>query len=91
MFKEKTINNYLSSIDLTNMNIKQMKNDLKTLIGEEPAIKLNYIKEKTLYETENEERTIEKLNSITITFTINREILPGREMPYPISKEFIVD
>ena len=90
-FKEKTINNYLSNVDLTNMNIQQMKDDLKILIGEEPAIMLNYINEKSLNEDGSEGKRIEKLDSFTITFTINKELLPGKEMPFPISKKFIVD
>jgi len=91
IFKEKAINNYLSSIDMNNMNIKQMKEDLKKLLGEEPAIRLNYVQEKTLNEAGDEEKTVERLDKVFITFTINKELLPGKEMPFPITKEFIVD
>ena len=89
-FKEKAINNYLSGIDMQDMNINQMKSDLKSLLGEEPAIKLNYIQEKSLNEAGDEEKIIETLDTVTITFTINKELLPGKEMPFPISKDFIV-
>jgi len=90
VFKEKAINNYLSSIDMTDMNIQQMKNDLKSLLGEEPAIKLNYVKDKTLNEAGDDEKIIERVDTVTVTFTINKELLPGKEMPFPISKDFIV-
>ena len=89
-FKEKAINNYLSNIDLTNISVKQMKNDLKVLLGEEPAIKLNYINEKLLNEDGNKEKIVEKLDSITIIFTINKELIPGTDTPFPITKTFIV-
>lgn len=90
-FKEKAINNYLSTIDLTNMDIMQMKTDIKALISEEPAIKLNYVNEKSLNEDGSEGKRVEKLDSVTITFTISKELIPGQEIPFPISKEFLVD
>jgi len=90
-FKEKQINTYLSSIDLTNINIKQVQTDLKTLIGEEPAIKLNYINENILNEDGSKGNQIEKLDSISITFTINKELIPGQEFPFPITKKYLID
>jgi len=90
-FKEKQINTYLSSIDLTNMDIKQIKQDLRNLIGEEPAVQLNYINEKPLNEDGSEGKRVEKLDSVSITFTINKELLPGQEIPFPITKKFLVD
>ena len=91
VFKEKQINTYLSSVDLTNMNIKQIQQELKQLIGEEPAVKLNYINEKSLNEDGSEGKRIEKLDSVSITFTINKELLPGQEIPFPITKNYLVD
>ena len=45
-FKEKVINDYLSSIDMTSefLDTTQIKNDLKSKLGEEPAIQFNYKK-----------------------------------------------
>ena len=91
VFKEKQINTYLSSVDLTDMNIKQIQQELKQLIGEEPAVKLNYINEKSLNEDGSEGKRIEKLDSVSITFTINKELLPGQEIPFPITKNYLVD
>jgi hypothetical protein len=90
-FKEKQINTYLSSVDLTDMNIKQIQQDLRKLIGEEPAVKLNYINEKSLNEDGSEGKRIEKLDSVSITFTINKELLPGKEFPFPITKNYLID
>ena len=91
VFKEKQINTYLATVDLTDMNIKQIQQELKQLIGEEPAVKLNYINEKTLNEDGSDGKRIEKLDSVSITFTINKELLPGQEIPFPITKEYLVD
>ena len=90
-FKEKQINTYLSSVDLTDMNIKQIQQDLRQLIDEEPAIKLNYISEKSLNEDGSEGKRIEKLDSVSVTFTINKELLPGQEIPFPITKNYLID
>ena len=69
----------------------QIKQELRSLIGEEPAVQLNYINEKPLNEDGSEGKRIEKLDSISITFTINKELLPGKEIPFPITKKFLVD
>jgi len=90
LFKEKQINDYLSNIDLLNMNISQMKSELKSLLGEEPAIKLNYVNDKMITEDGNSEKIVERLDTVTIIYTINKELIPGKEMPFPISKTFIV-
>ena len=90
-FKEKQINTYLASVDLTDMNIKQIQQDLKNLIGEEPAVKLNYVNEKLLNEDGSEGKRVERLDSVSITFTINKELLPGQEIPFPITKNYLVD
>jgi len=89
--KEKAINNYLSSIDLVDMDINQMKQDLKSLLGEEPAIRLNYVTSQAINEDGSKAKKIEKVDSISITFTINKEIIPGSEIPFPITKDFLVD
>jgi len=91
MFKEKQINDYLSSIDMTNLDANQIKKDLKAKLGEEPAIKFNYKQEQMLKEDGSEEKIrIEKLESLTIIFTVEREIMPGQTAPFPITQTFIV-
>ena len=90
IFKEKEINNYLSNIDLTNMDINSMKMELKGILGEEPAIKLNYVTETLLNEDGSDSKKIEHLETVTVTFTINKELIPGKDIPFPISKTFVV-
>lgn len=90
IFKEKQINDYLSSIDMTDINIEQVKKDLKTKLGEEPAIKFNYINEQIIKEGTSEKVRVEKLQSVTIIFTVEREIVPGFSSPFPVSQTFIV-
>ncbi|NPV13286.1 MAG: hypothetical protein HPY57_16115, partial [Ignavibacteria bacterium] len=65
-FKEKQINDYLSSIDMTDIDINQIKRDLKHKLGEEPAIKMNYKNEKMVKEDTGEKVIVEKLESFTI-------------------------
>ena len=90
-FKEKQINDYLSSIDMTNIDPSQIKNDLKRLLGEEPAVKLNYINESILNEDGSKsKKRLEKLDSMTIIFTVDKEIMPGLTSPFPITQTFIV-
>ena len=90
-FKEKAINNYLSNINLNELDTNQLKQDLKALLGEEPAVQMNYISEKAINEDGSDGKRIEKLDSVTITFTINKEVMPGTEIPFPISKKFLLD
>lgn len=90
IFKEKEINNYLSSIDMTNFDINQIKKDLKFKLGEEPAIKINYKIDEMIKEDTGEKVIIEKPESITIIFTVEKEISPGITAPFPVSKTFIV-
>ena len=91
LFKEKAINNYLSTISLVDIDVAQMQKDLKSLLGEEPAIKLNYVSSQAINEDGSKAKKIEKVDSISITFTINKEIMPGNEIPFPITKDFLVD
>ena len=91
-FKEKAINDYLSSIDMTSefLDIDQIKQDLKSKLGEEPAIKFNYKREESVNEGTGEKISVEKLESMTIIFTIDREIIPGKNQPMPVSQTFLV-
>lgn len=91
-FKEKAINDYLSSIDMTaeNLNIEKIKKDLKTSLGEEPAIKYNYVNNEMVKEDTGKKIKTEKLESMTIIFTVEKEISPGNTAPFPIEQTFIV-
>lgn len=90
IFKEKQINDYLSSIDMTNLDVDQIKRDLKSKLGEEPAIKMNYLNEQMVKEGTSEKIRVEKLESVTIIFTVEREIAPGLTAPFPVSKTFLI-
>ena len=91
MFKEKQINDYLSSIDMSNLDPDQIKRDLKRLLGEEPAVRLNYSNESILNEDGSKsKKRLDKLDSMTIIFTVDREIMPGTTAPFPVTQTFIV-
>lgn len=74
-FKEKSINDFIyQNIDLTNINddlkVSDIKEGLRKVLGEEPAIKFNYKQEKKLNEdTGKLERTPKELESIEIYYT----------------------
>lgn len=92
-FKEKVINDYLSSIDMSEefLDANLIKNELKSKLGEEPAIRFNYIKEEMIKEDgSNEKVSVEKLDSMTIIFTVEKEISPGVTAPFPVTQTFIV-
>ena len=90
-FKEKAINDYLSSIDMNDLDANQLKNDLKKLLGEEPAIRFNYRKDELVNEDGSKNgKKIETLESVNIIFTVDREIMPGKTAPFPVTKTFIV-
>ena len=84
MFKEQQINDYLSSIDLNNIDTNQLKNDLRNKLGEEPAVKFNYISELMINEDGTKDKRVENLESVTIIFTVEREIMPGKTVPIPV-------
>ena len=93
MFKEKQINDYLSSIDMSEefLDMNQIKIDLKAKLGEEPAIKFNYVSDTMLKEDGSKEMIrVEKLESMTIIFTVDKEISPGNTAAFPVTQTFIV-
>lgn len=91
LFKEQLINNYISSIDLTDINVSKIKEDLKNILGEEPAIKLNYVKQEMILEDTGEKIYVEKIESITIVYTVEKTISEGVVLPFPVSKKIIID
>jgi len=48
---------------------KEMKNNLKMILGEEPAIKINYVKDIMVNEINSDVKEITALRSISIFFT----------------------
>lgn len=88
-FKEKVINNYISNIDYNTIDIERIKEDLQQLIGEKPAIKLNYKQESLLNEDGSKGKKFEKLESITVIFTYDTTI-GDRTVPVPVTETFII-
>jgi hypothetical protein len=68
--KEQIIQNYLANINFKtdNWSVKKIKEDIKKMIGEEPALNINYIKEKMVAEGTNEPKIVERIESIDIIF-----------------------
>jgi hypothetical protein len=90
VFKEKTINNYISNdVDFDNIDVNKIKRDLRNLLGEEPAVMLNYGVEKMIPEGESEEKRVEKLESISIYYTYETYV-DGKNRLFPGETKFIV-
>lgn len=85
--KEKQLNDYIYQLgDLKEIDYKTLQKNLRDILGEEPAIKLNYIKENKINEDGSKSNIkIEKLESITIIFTHDND-----DMITPIMKEFLI-
>jgi hypothetical protein len=90
--KEKIINNYLSSIDLSenNIDINKIKSDLKTLLQEEPAVTLNNKTEEMITEQGKEPKIVTSLESMSIIYTYERTIA-GTTLPIPVKLTFQID
>jgi hypothetical protein len=71
--KEQTISNFiLKQMDFSNpdkISVKHIKESIKKLTGEEPAIKFNWVKDAMVNEVSGKSKVITKLNSINIVFT----------------------
>ena len=50
-------------------SLKQIKEDLKKMLGEEPALKINYEKDAILNEVSGESKEIKKIKSVDVIFT----------------------
>lgn len=96
-FKEKTINNYISNnldfSNLENIDVNKIKKELKQLLQEEPAVRINYRKDEILVEG-GSKKAIENVESITIVFTYETQQPDGRggyiNVPVPVEKEFLL-
>ncbi len=69
--KEVSIRDFIANYDFTNDNwsVKEIKTNLKRLLGEVPAIKINYEKDVMINEVSGESKEVSKLTSIAIIFT----------------------
>ena len=88
--KIKEINDYISSINLNEINTNQISEHLHIKLGERPAVRLNYKTNNLINEATKEVKKIEKIESITIVFTTSREI-GGQTVYFPVEETFIVD
>lgn len=88
-FKEAQINSYLSSVDGDAINANIIKEDLQRLIGEKPAVWFNYKQETLVTEDGSRTKKLEKLESVTITFTYET-IIDGKLIPVPVKKTYII-
>ncbi len=85
--KEKQLNDYIYTLgDLKELDYNTLKRELREILGEEPAIKLNYKKENLINEDGTKSKIkVEKLESMTIIFTHDND-----DVILPISKEFLI-
>ena len=69
--KEDSVANYIASLDLTgDFSVKQIKEQLKRLLGEEPALKINWVSDTPIFEGGQKINTkIERVKSVSITFS----------------------
>lgn len=69
--KQTAIRDFILNYDFKNENwsVREIKAHLKRILGEEPAVKINYSKDAMINEITGEAKEISKLNSISIIFT----------------------
>ena len=88
--KKRLVNNYISSIDMSIINTDQISRDLSRLIGEKPAVRLNYSHEPVLNENGKKSKPIEKLESITVVFTVERDV-NGLSVNFPVEETYLIE
>ena len=69
--KENIIREYLSSINFKKpeWSLKDIKADLKTILGEDPGIKINWSKDVAINEVMGEAVEIEVVSSVDVVYT----------------------
>lgn len=75
--KQTAIRDFMLNYDFKNENwsVKEIKSHLKRVLGEEPAIKVNYSKDAMINEITGKAKEVSKLTSISVIFTdLNDEI-----------------
>lgn len=94
LFKEQQINHYFTNVVDFNseISVKKMIEDIGQIIQEKPAIKINYVKDTILNESEDgttELKEIEKIESVTVTYTVEKDY-NGQSLYFPVEKTFII-
>lgn len=71
--KESIIEEYLKTINFkdSKLSVNVIKNTLRSMISEEPAVQLNWNKMKSINEISNKETIVETVSSIKIIYTVN--------------------
>jgi hypothetical protein len=69
MNKEFLVNQYMERLDMRNFSVKKIKEDLKRILHEEPAVELDYKIEENINETLKEVVKTEKISQIHLYFT----------------------
>lgn len=70
-YKADAITNYIQSVDFNGQfNVEKIKNDLKTMLGETPGVKLEWAAENVINEVSGKkEGRIEKVLSVKVFYT----------------------
>jgi len=89
IFKEKIINDYIyNNIDLTHTGVSDIRNGLRNLLGEEPAIKFVYRENMQINEVSGKrERLNNELEAIEIYYTY----IGSDNMPHASHMKYIVN
>jgi len=69
MNKEFLVNQYMERLDMRDFSVKKIKEDLKRILHEEPAVELEYKTEENVNETLKEVVKTEKISQIHLYFT----------------------
>lgn len=85
-FKKKEINNYVSNLDLNNINPNKIQEDLRRVLGEKPGVKLEYETHTIILEGTDKPKKVEKLKSVNIVYTVDL----GDNKFLPIEETFIL-
>jgi hypothetical protein len=89
--KEQIIDQYFSNMELINieknLDVNQIKNDLRNALHEEPAINVKYTNKDMLLEDGKSKKRIEEIESITVFYTYFTAI---SDKPALGSKTFIL-
>jgi hypothetical protein len=82
---EQVIQNYLATIDFKNANfsVAKMKSELKQLLGETPAVKINWDAQTHLNEVTGDTTRTENIVSVTVAYSSGED-----EKGMPIIKRF---
>ena len=92
--KQKIINDYINTVDLTEIDVTQIKIDLHQLLGETPGVQLNYIREEMIMEDGKSKKELEKLESISVIYTYTKSVPDGIggmiDVPIPVTENYIL-